>query len=239
MKRGIRRLFAAALALALLPAAALAGEGDPLLSVDDLLSLEESYGAFLDELEALIVERGLLSEEDRAAWRDAQMGDFFQNGGYGSILASYMPGALGLAREEDTLLTLTAELSGGTALEAATMRRYTPQDSSLPGLMLTLSATGADGAPLDAVFSLTATSGVFLKWDALAGTYVDVGASAQSEGETVVWSDQTPAENARDPVIDISVAGAQNGASLGAAQLTLTVDGASYLAEDGALAPAP
>ena len=48
--------------LLLVPAAALAGEGDPLLSVDDLLSLEESYSAFLDELEDLIVDRGLLSE---------------------------------------------------------------------------------------------------------------------------------------------------------------------------------
>ena len=90
--------------LLLAPCAALGAEGDPLLSVDDLLGLEESYTAFLKELEMLIVSKGLLSEEEREIWRDAQLGDFFSNGGYGSILASYMPGALGFIREEDTLL---------------------------------------------------------------------------------------------------------------------------------------
>ena len=142
--------------LLLVPAAALAGEGDPLLSVDDLLSLEESYSAFLDELEDLIVSRGLLSEDERSAWRDAQMGDFFQNGGYGSILAIYMPGALDYVREEDTLLTLRAQLDCGT-LELTTVRRYTPQDSTLPGLMLSLSLTDGSGVPVDAAFSLSAT----------------------------------------------------------------------------------
>ena len=53
------------LLLAMLPVCALAAEGDPLLSVDDLLSLQDSYDAFLDELESLIVERGLLSPEER------------------------------------------------------------------------------------------------------------------------------------------------------------------------------
>ena len=54
--------------LALLPPAAPAEEGSPLLSVDDLIVLEDSYEAFLKELGDLAVERGLLSEEDRAAW---------------------------------------------------------------------------------------------------------------------------------------------------------------------------
>ena len=226
-------------ALLCVPAGALGAEGDPLLSVDDLLSLEESYGAFLSELEELIVSRGLLSEEERDAWRDAQMGDFFQNGGYGSILASYMPGMLGLVREEDTLAVLRAPLGDDFTLEVSTMRRYTPQDSSLPGLMLTLSLEDASGTPLDATFSLSATSGVFLKWDALAGTYADVGVSADSAGETVVWSDQTPAANARNPVLSIAVTDAQTQQSLPGAELTLTVDGAGYLALDTALAAAP
>ena len=96
--------------LAFAPAWAHAAEGDPLLSVDDLLSLEDSYEAFLKELEDLIVSRGLLSESDRAAWHDAQMGDFFQNGGYGSILATYLPGALSYTREEDTPVSYTHQM---------------------------------------------------------------------------------------------------------------------------------
>ena len=163
------------------------------------------------------------------------MGDFFQNGGYGSILATYMPGVLSLARDEETLLTLRAGLSGGQTLELLTMRRYTPQDSSLSGLMLTPSLTGADGLPQDARFTFSAAGGVFLKWDAMAGAYVSVGATALSDGETVVWSDQTPAADAKNPVIVIAIADAQTGEALPGAALTLTVDGTGYRVGEDAL----
>lgn len=229
------RILAALLVLLALPVCALAGEGDPLLSVDDLLTLEESYGAFLTELEDLIVERGLLSEEEREAWHDAQMGDFYQNGGYGSILVSYMPGLLTYVREEDTYMTLSAELGGGCVMELSTMRRYTPQDSSLPGLMLTLSVTDAQGMPVDAQYTFTATGGVFLKWDAMLGAYVTMGASATSGGETVVFSDQTPMPDAKNPVITIGVVDVATGEALSGAALTLRVDGEGYVIDDGAL----
>ncbi len=218
-----------------LPAAAWAAEGDPLLGVDDLLSLEESYEAFLSELEELAVERGLLSETERAAWHDAQLGDFYQNGGYGSILVNYMPGYLSYAREEETLLTLSAERPDGKTLEMVTMRRYTPQDSSLSGLMLTPSVAGEDGVPVDAKFTFSADSGVFLKWDALLGAYVSVGATALSDGESVVWSCQTPAQDAKNPVITLDIVAAADGAALSGAALELTVDGEGYRVEDGAL----
>ena len=218
------------LALSALPA--YAEEGSPLLSVDDLLSLEESYETFLEQLGDLAVERGLLSDDERAAWHDAQMGDFFQNGGYGSILVNYMPGALGYTREEDTLLTLHAGLDGGT-LELMTMRRYTPRDSTLSGLMLTPSMTDDAQMPMDAHYSFGSTSGVFMKWDALLGTYVSVGATAESDGETVVWSAQTPAENAKNPVLTITVTNGRE--PLGEAALTLTVDGEGYRVDDYAL----
>ena len=136
MKKKLFFSVCLSLPLALFPLSAPAEEGSPLLSVDDLIALEDSYEAFLNELGDLAVQRGLLSEEDRAAWHDAQLGDYFQNGGYGSILISYMPGALGYTREEDTLLSLSAAFDGGR-LELMTMRRYTPGDSTLSGLMLT------------------------------------------------------------------------------------------------------
>lgn len=214
--------------LLLAPCAALGAEGDPLLSVDDLLGLEESYTAFLQQLEALIVEKGLLSEEERQIWRDAQLGDFFSNGGYGSILANYLPGVLGYIREEDTLLKLSVPLDGDMILEVDTMRRYTPQDSTLSGLMLTMSLLDTEGTPINAAFSLTATGGVFLKWDAMMGAYTSVGARADSDGETVVWSDQTPLPDAKDPVLTISVADGETKELLSGASLTLTVDGDGY-----------
>lgn len=226
------RICVLLLVLTLFALPAHAEEGSPLLSVDDLLSLEESYEVFLEQLGDLAVERGLLSEDERAAWHDAQMGDFYQNGGYGSILVNYMPGALDYTREEETLLTLSAKLDGGT-LELMTMRRYTPRDSTLSGLRLTPSMTDDAQMPMDAHYSFGSTSGVFMKWDALLGTYVSVGATAESDGETVVWSAQTPAENAKNPVLTITVTNGRE--PLGEAALTLTVDGEGYRVDDYAL----
>ena len=226
------RICVLLLVLTLFALPAHAEEGSPLLSVDDLLSLEESYEVFLEQLGDLAVERGLLSEDERAAWHDAQMGDFYQNGGYGSILVNYMPGALDYTREEETLLTLSAKLDGGT-LELMTMRRYTPKDSTLSGLMLTPSMTDDAQMPMDAHYSFGSTSGVFMKWDALLGTYVSVGATAESDGETVVWSAQTPAETAKNPVLTITVSNGRE--PLGEAALTLTVDGEGYRVDDYAL----
>ena len=226
------RICVLLLVLTLFALPAHAEEGSPLLSVDDLLSLEESYEVFLEQLGDLAVERGLLSEDERAAWHDAQMGDFYQNGGYGSILVNYMPGALDYTREEETLLTLSAKLDGGT-LELMTMRRYTPRDSTLSGLMLTPSMTDDAQMPMDAHYSFGSTSGVFMKWDALLGTYVSVGATAESDGEIVVWSAQTPAENAKNPVLTITVSNGRE--PLGEAALTLTVDGEGYRVDDYAL----
>ena len=231
----MKRIFCILLMLMMLPAGVLAAEGDPLLSVDDLLSLEESYEAFLGELEELIVERGLLSEEERDTWHDAQMGDFFQNGGYGSILANYLPGVLGYVRDEETLLQLSAKMEDGSTLYVDTMRRYSPQDSTLSGLMLTMSMTGSDGLPMFVSFNLGGTSGVFLKWDAMMGAYVSVGATAQSDGETVVWSDQAPIEGAKNPTISIEVTDPETQEPLCSAQLMLTVDGDGYRVREGAL----
>ena len=231
----MRRFLIMLVLLACLPMCALAAEGDPLLSVDDLLLLEDSYDAFLDELEELIIERGLLSPEEREAWRDAQMGDFYQNGGYGSILANYMPGVLSYIREEETLMQLSTRLADGSTLYVDTMRRYTPQDSSLSGLMLTLSMTDESGIPLDVRFTLSSASGVFLKWDAIESAYVSVGASARSDGETVVWSDQTPAQGAKNPTISITIIDPDTQETLAGATLTLIVDGDGYRVDEGAL----
>jgi len=143
---------------------------------------------------------------------------------------------LSYVREEDTLLQLTAKLDDGSLLYLDTMRRYTPQDSSLSGLMLTMSLADKNGTPVNVSFSLGATSGVFLKWDALMNAYVSVGATALSDGETIVWSDQAPIEGAKNPTITIKVADPQTQEDIAGALLTLTVDGDGYRVEDGALA---
>ena len=83
------------------------------------------------------------------------------------------------------------------------------------------------------------TSGVFLKWDALESAYVSVGATAQSDGETIVWSDQTPIDGAKNPVLTIAITDTQTQTPLPGATLTLSVDGDGYRVDDGALRAQP
>ena len=132
-------------------------------------------------------------------------------------------------------MQLSTRLADGSTLYVDTMRRYTPQDSSLSGLMLTLSMTDESGVPQDVGFTLSSASGVFLKWDAMESAYVSVGASAGSDGETVVWSDQTPAQGARNPEILITIVDPDTQETLAGAALTLTVDGDGYRVDEGAL----
>ena len=69
------RICVLLLVLTLFALPAHAEEGSPRLSVDDLLSLEESYEVFLEQLGDLAVERGLLSEDERAAYAVVQTGE--------------------------------------------------------------------------------------------------------------------------------------------------------------------
>ena len=91
------------------------------------------------------------------------------------------------------------------------------------------------GAPRDVIWQYAATSGLFLKWDVITGSYQSVGVNAVSEGETVCWSDQAPVANAQNPVITIDVLDALTQEAIGQATLTLTVDGDGYLVTNEAL----
>lgn len=78
MKKKLFFSVCLSLPLALFPLSAPAEEGSPLLSVDDLIALEDSYEAFLNELGDLAVQRGLLSEEDRAACTTRSLATIFR-----------------------------------------------------------------------------------------------------------------------------------------------------------------
>ena len=216
---------------------ALADEGDPLLSVDDLSQVQESYEAFLRDLEDLLVEKGLLEEKDRDKWMMYQLGDFVQNGGYGMIAAMYTPDLLEYAREEDTMLRLRAE-KGEYTLHLDTMRRYTPLDTTLPGLLLESSVTDASSQPVTCRIRLTASQGGFCAYDALAHRYADVGVSIINDGRACYWSDQpiTDETSAPDVVITLEVLDEHDdGIVLAQAQLTLTPAGTGWMLKDNAL----
>lgn len=225
------------LACLFLASAAFAAEGEPMLSYDDLLSIEGSYEQFLNQLADLLIKRELLSQEERQTWISLQEGDFLSNGGYGSIMTNFYPGVLDYAQEEEQVIELHAIVSAGV-INLLTMRRYSPDDSSLSGLILTLNMENDEGAPLEASFALNATDGIFYKWDALSASYINVGTSVRSEGETVLWSCATPVEGAQNPKITISGMTLEDESPLGEAVLTLTISGSSYLIEDDALVSA-
>ena len=64
--------------------------------------------------------------------------------------------------------------------------------------------------------------------------YVSVGASAATEGETLLWIAGTPAPGAKDPEIAVRAYDAGTGEELGAAILILKVsDGGYEAAADG------
>ena len=59
--------------------------------------------------------------------------------------------------------------------------------------------------------------------------------NAESDGETIVWSDQTPAADAKDPVLTLLISRADDQTVLTEAKLLLYVDGAGYKLGDDAL----
>lgn len=233
----MRRALYILLALLLLPIPAFAVEGDALLNAEELGQLRDAYESFLDELEDLIVQKGLLAEDQREQWRMYQLGDFFQNGGYGMIAAMYTPDLLEYAREEDTLISLSCETQAGR-LYVDTMRSYTPLDSAQPGLLLEVSLVDQAELPVACRFRFTASQGGFIAWDALHGRYSDVGVELINDGRPCYWSDQplTTDEYAQSPVITIEILGETDDEQvLSVANLTLTPSGTGWRVADGAL----
>ena len=234
----MRRLPAWLLAAALLiPGAAQAAEGDALLSPDDMNGLRETYEPFLNALADTLITRGLLNEDDRETWLSAQIGDFFSNGAYGSILITYQPDALDYVREEEMAETLSCRVAN-CELTLSTMRRYSPGDSTSSGLLLSFSEKDAETAmPLSCTVQLDSTAGYFSRWDVLLDGYQAVGTQAVTEGETLVWTAPAPAQNAEDPLLTLSVFDSETGDSYGQAVLRLRVDDSSYVLDNDALTP--
>ena len=232
-----RRLCAAAVLLLLwllfLPAVGFSAEGGAMLSQDDLSSLAGSYEAFLTELRDLLLSRGFLSEGEKDAWMTAQLGDYYANGGYGSFLITYQPGALGYVREEDMAAQLSCRMGEG-AFSLSTMRRYTPGYGE-EGLRLSFSLSDGQGMPVSFSLQLTASDGMFSRWDSLMDQYVSVGTSAVTEGETLLWIAGSPAPGTKDPEIAIRAYHAETGVELGAAVLILRAEDGSYLMQEDGL----
>lgn len=213
-----------------------ASEVGELLSQEDLRSLQPTYEAFLEELSDLAVERGLLLPEEKEEWMMVQLGDYLQNGGFGTIMTMYTLDLLQLARPEDTMLRLSKTLSIGT-LSLTTMRGYNPLDSSQPGLILSAELRDTEGLPVESRFRWVCSQGGFLAWDAFTGTTTDVGNSLINDGRPAYWSDQPlTAGQTGSWVITIEVLSLENDLSVrGEAQLTLMPQDEGWLLDESSL----
>ena len=184
------RKWKLALILLLLPALAAAEEG-PFLTSDILRDLQPAYEAFLSQLAERLIANDLLQEADRDAWVNYQLGDYYQNGGYGAITALYTPGLLEIADESVALCGFTVETEAGT-LRFNTLNRYSTAYSPLPGLPLDdVELVGEDGVVVDCRYGWSAPHGSLLLWDGasgVAGEMINVGATYANDGKPLFWS---------------------------------------------------
>lgn len=233
-----RRILGVLLAACLLlPLHATATESGELLSQEDLRSLQPAYETFLDALEALLLARGLLAQEDLEQWRMVQLGDFVQNGGFGMIAAMYGPDLLELAQPQDQMLRLSVSLPQVGTLSLTTMQAYFPLDASLPGLLLNAELLDADRMPVEARFRWTCQSGGFLVWDAFSGNASDVGNVMINDGRPAYWTDQPPYGGQEGIwTIRIEILAMDNDLTvLGEAMLTLEAQGEGWVLGSDAL----
>ncbi len=212
----------------LLCSSAWASEGDPLLSIDDLLSIQGPFEALIDSVGEIAVRNGFLEASELSEWKRMQLGDFLSNGGYGSILINYMPGILKYAVEEEMPLELSASVGEGRTLEVLTMRRFESSEGTTTVLPIALSMQDAEGLPMPVRYEIGSNSGMLYKWDAGAGRYVSVGQSTESEGEIVGWIGEAPAVDASNVLIEIQAFTLDNDRSVAEAELTLYPSGAGY-----------
>ena len=220
-----KRLLCLTLVACLLaPLAALANDG-AYLSGSDLHQIEPEYEAFLDTLADLLVQKGLLAEEEREEWLLYQLGDFLQNGGYGTIVAMYTPGMLSYANESVTVRRFEIATAAGR-LTLETLRKFSPQYSSLPGLPLDTELSDETGAPVGCRFRWTTTGGMLLIWD--GSEIVEVGSTFISDGRPLYWRED-PVDG-YDETLRLEMLAAQEDVVM--ATITLSV-----YAEDGCWLP--
>ena len=204
-------------------------EAGQYLTTEDLRGLQPIYEAFLQRLADVIIERGLISPEERDDWLMYQLGDYYQNGGAGMIAAMYNPGLLAEVQPQDSLLRLTKEFSSGT-LRVDTMGAYSPLDGSMPGLLLEASFTDTQGLPARCRYRWKCGQGGFSTWDALGGKMVDVGIEYINDGRPAYWSDQPlTGEGTIEWRIQLEILAPDDDAIvIGTAELYLTPSGAGW-----------
>lgn len=211
----------------LLPCKALAME-EAYLSGEALKALEPAFEAFVEQLADTLVGQDLLAASDKEDWILYQLGDYLQNGGYGTIAVMYTPGLLGMADESITVRRLQLDTGAGS-LTLETLRRYHQYHSSLPGLPLDVDLLDAEGEPVPCRFRWTASYGSFFVWDGTQGQVVDVGATYIWDGRPLYWFAE-PVEDISE-TLELEILKEEEEVKLASASLTV-VSGDEYWAPE-------
>lgn len=223
----MKRWLAVLVCLCLLPCAAGAMEG-AYLTGEEIKALEPSFEAFLSALADTLVTHGILPESEREAWMLYQLGDFIQNGGFGSISVSYAPGMMETVDAAVAMRRFSLQLEDGL-LVLETLRRYLEQYSPLPGLPLDAELLGDEGAAVPCRFRWTASSGILLFWDGAVAETVEVGATYISDGRPLYWY-ALPQEDGH-ATLTLDLLHETEDTTLGVATLSLVSDGEAWMPE--------
>ena len=211
-------------------------EAGQYLFPEDLRTLAPVYEAFLQRLADVIIERGLISPEERDDWLMYQLGDYYQNGGSGTIAAMFNPGLLAEVRPQDSLLRLRKEFPNGI-LRVDTMAAYFPLDTIMPGLWLEAAFFDAKGLPVRSLFRWRCEQGGFSTWDALNGKVADVGNKCINDGRPIYWSDQPIIGEASGVWrIELDIVAPDDTTKIwGSAELVLTPSGTGWTLNEASL----
>lgn len=224
----MRRCLLLFLILCLLPFSSFAMEG-AYLSGEELRALQPAFEAFLEELADTLVLHGILSEAEREAWLLYQLGDYVQNGGFGTISINYTDGLLDAPNEAVTLRRFSLETDAGLLL-LETLRRYSEDYSPLPGVPLDVQLLDSEGMDVPCRWRWTAPSGSLLFYDGATEEAVNVGATYISDGRAIYWH-STPEKDAF-VTLTLEILALEKDETLATATLVLASDGEVWTPEE-------
>lgn len=198
---------------------------DSMLSAQDLQAVQPEFEIFLEALADVLEQRGLLDADQREDWIAFQLGDYMQNGGYGTIAVMYNPDLLTQV-EPDMMLLRRQILIEDWTLRLDTLRAFRPNASTLPGLPLEAILLTDDDVPVECRFRWYASSGQLLVWDGISGEVQPMGASVVTEGQPVYW--QESPVGAKTETLTLELLAIDTDETLGEYVLTLVSDGQGW-----------
>ena len=198
MRKLLTCLLLCSVLLAAVPGCAEESYYGAYLDPEALQELQPAYESFLRATAEILVSRGLLESWAVEDWVYYQLGDYLQNGGYGTFWISYVPGLLSLADESVSIQRFRCATSAGT-LQLTTLRKFSVTLSSLPGVPLDAELLDDSGYPVPCRFRYVAPCGSLLVWNGTTESVDNVGATYINQDQALYWYEE-PAEGISETI---------------------------------------